>query len=194
TKRTPQTMQSELKSRYFLKYSREITLDPNTAHGLIFLSRNNREATLLRQNQNYSEHLHKFSDFYQVLSSESLTGRCYWEVEWSGYGVAIAVSYKNIKRKGRSDDCVFGHNVNSWVLDCNNINGCSFWFDKSRIRVSGPDGSRIGVYLDHSEGALEFYNIQDKTVRLLHRVKTTFTQTLYAGVWFNWDFKDSVQF
>ncbi|KAM4521754.1 tripartite motif-containing protein 16-like [Odontesthes bonariensis] len=64
----------------FLKYSCEITLDPNTAHRGLLLSERNRKVT--------------------VLSRESLTGRCYWEVEMRGRGVAVAVAYKNISRAG----------------------------------------------------------------------------------------------
>ncbi|CAB1432016.1 unnamed protein product [Pleuronectes platessa] len=40
---------------------------------------------------------------------------------------------------------------------------------------------RVGVYLDHSAGVLSFYSVSD-TMTLLHRVQTTFTQPLYAGV------------
>ncbi|CAB1412408.1 unnamed protein product [Pleuronectes platessa] len=38
----------------------------------------------------------------QVLSRESLTGRCYWEVELGGRAVGVAVSYKDISRAGDS--------------------------------------------------------------------------------------------
>ncbi|CAB1454610.1 unnamed protein product [Pleuronectes platessa] len=41
--------------------------------------------------------------------------------------------------------------------------------------------SRVGVYLDHSAGVLSFYRVSD-TMTLLHRVQTTFTQPLYAGI------------
>ncbi|CAB1432017.1 unnamed protein product [Pleuronectes platessa] len=40
---------------------------------------------------------------------------------------------------------------------------------------------RVGVYLDHSAGVLSFYSVSD-TMTLLHRVQTTFTHPLYAGV------------
>ncbi|XP_041841989.1 E3 ubiquitin/ISG15 ligase TRIM25-like [Melanotaenia boesemani] len=42
---------------------------------------------------------------------------------------------------------------------------------------------QIGVYLDHRAGILSFYSVS-KTRTLLHRVQTTFTQPLYAGIRF----------
>ncbi|XP_070774374.1 tripartite motif-containing protein 16-like [Enoplosus armatus] len=175
--------QPEPKTRAeFLKYSREITLDPNTANTKLLLSEGNRKGTAMSQHQSYSSHPERFTACCQVLSRESLTGRCYWEVEWSGTGVNVAVAYKSIRRAGRSDECVFGHNDKSWALDCTK-NSYNFWFNRVQTPVSGPRSSRVGVYLDHSAGILSFYSISE-TMTLLHRVQTTFTQPLYAGLWF----------
>ncbi|XP_042244621.1 tripartite motif-containing protein 16-like, partial [Thunnus maccoyii] len=80
----------------FLKYSREITLNPNTANTDLLLSEGNRKAELTRQRQSYSRRPDRFTRWWQVLSRESLTGRCYWEVEWRGVEVRVAVAYKNI--------------------------------------------------------------------------------------------------
>ncbi|XP_070829780.1 tripartite motif-containing protein 16-like [Chaetodon trifascialis] len=167
----------------FLKYSREITLDPNTAHTELLLSEGNRKATVMRERQSYSDHPDRFTGLWQVLSRESLTGRCYWEVEWRGDGVCLAVAYKNISRAGSSKESVFGSNDKSWALDCNNNNSFNFRYNKLETPVSGPRSSRVGVYLDHSAGILSFYSVSE-TMTLLHRVQTTFTQPLYAGLWF----------
>ncbi|XP_026004982.1 tripartite motif-containing protein 16-like isoform X2 [Astatotilapia calliptera] len=161
----------------FLKYSCEITLDPNTANKQLLLSEGNRKATFMKQQQSYSDHPDRFTVWRQVLSRESLTGRCYWEVEWRG-GVYVAVAYKNISRKG--DECRFGYNDKSWSLNCNN-NSFTFWYNNIKTRVSGPRSSRVGVYLDHRAGILSFYSVSE-TMTLLHRVQTTFTQPLYAGL------------
>uniref|UniRef100_UPI0037E8D7FD tripartite motif-containing protein 16-like n=1 Tax=Semicossyphus pulcher TaxID=241346 RepID=UPI0037E8D7FD len=164
----------------FLQYSCDITLDPNTAHTRLLLSDGDRKATLMREKQSYSSHPDRFTGWEQVLSRESLTGCCYWEVEWRGRGVNVAVAYKNISRAG--NECGFGHNDKSWGLDCNN-NSYNFWYNNVQTPVSGPLSSRVGVYLDHRAGILSFYSIS-KTMTLLHRVQTTFTQPLYAGLWF----------
>ncbi|XP_073341118.1 tripartite motif-containing protein 16-like [Pagrus major] len=163
----------------FLRYSCDITLDPNTANTHLLLSEGNRKATLVRQQQSYSDHPDRFTDLWQVLSRESLTGRCYWEVEWRE-GVDVAVAYKNISRAGRTDECIFGLNDKSWSLHCY-TDSYQFWYNNIQTPVSGPVSSRVGVYLDHRAGILSFYSVSD-TITLLHRVQTTFTEPLYAGV------------
>ncbi|XP_062285596.1 tripartite motif-containing protein 16-like [Scomber scombrus] len=165
----------------FLQYSCEITLDPNTAYIKLLLSEGNRKVERRRQKRWYSYHPDRFTGYDQVLSRESLTGRCYWEVEWRGGIVRIAVAYKNINRQGSSNECLLGYNDKSWALRCD-TNSYTFWFNNISTPVSGPRSSRLGVYLDHRAGILSFYSVSE-TMTLLHRVQTTFTQPLYAGVW-----------
>ncbi|XP_060942501.1 tripartite motif-containing protein 16-like [Limanda limanda] len=166
----------------FLKYSQEITLDPNTAYRYLLLSEGNRKVTCMSEDQCYSDHPDRFTGWRQVLSRESLTGRCYWEVEVEeGEGVGVAVAYKNISRSEDSDECGFGYNDKSWSLDCDE-NSYEFCYNNIETPVSGLVSSRVGVYLDHSAGVLSFYSVSD-TMTLLHRVQTTFTQPLYAGIW-----------
>uniref|UniRef100_A0A3Q3F4X5 Tripartite motif-containing protein 16-like n=1 Tax=Labrus bergylta TaxID=56723 RepID=A0A3Q3F4X5_9LABR len=165
----------------FLKYSCDITLDPNTAYTKLLLSDGNRKVTLMSKQQSYSSHPDRFTYWCQVLSKESLMGRCYWEVELRG-NVSVAVTYKNISRTGLSDECWFGRNDKSWVLDCDS-NSYNFYYNKVFTPVSGPRSSRVGVYLDHRAGILSFYSISE-TMTLLHRVQTTFTQPLHAGLGF----------
>ncbi|XP_041841155.1 tripartite motif-containing protein 16-like [Melanotaenia boesemani] len=165
----------------FLKYSTEITLDPNTANTHLLLSEGNRKVTKMNQQQFYSSHPDRFTHWRQVLSRESLTGRCYWEVEWRGRRVEVAVAYKNISRSGTSNGCGFGRNNKSWSLRCE-TDSYTFYHNKVQTPVSGPPSSRIGVYLDHRAGILSFYRVSE-TMTLLHTVQTTFTQPLYAGLW-----------
>ncbi|XP_030292167.1 tripartite motif-containing protein 16-like [Sparus aurata] len=167
----------------FLRYSCEITLDPNTTNRELLLSEGNRKATRVSQQQSYSSHPDRFTRWWQVLSRECLTGRCYWEVERRGV-VGVAVAYKNISRAGYSNESLFGHNDKSWRLFCSR-DSYNFWYSKVKIPISGPRSSRVGVYLDHSAGILSLYSVSD-TMTLLHRVQTTFTQPLYAGLQFGW--------
>ncbi|MCJ8740400.1 hypothetical protein PDJAM_G00058600 [Pangasius djambal] len=171
---------SEPKSREdFLQHFSYLTLDPNTAYRKLVLSEKNRVVTRSGTDQRYSDHPERFDYKTQVLCKESVCGRCYWEVEWSGFGVEISVSYKGISRKGRGNECMFGRNGQSWSLWCSS-SSVSFRHNNIETELRGPASSRIGVYVDHSAGTLSFYSISD-TMRLLHSINTTFTQPLYTG-------------
>uniref|UniRef100_A0A673XG05 Tripartite motif-containing protein 16-like n=1 Tax=Salmo trutta TaxID=8032 RepID=A0A673XG05_SALTR len=154
----------------------DLTLDPNTAHTLLSLSEGNRKVTYTGQVQPYPDHPDRFTNRCQVLCREGLSGRCYWEVEWTG-NVYTSVSYKDISRTGT--DSGFGYNNNSWSLYYYRGGYC-FRHNNVETELSGPQSSRVGVYLDHKAGTLAFYSVSD-TMTLLHRVQTTFTQTLYPG-------------
>ncbi|XP_039542903.1 tripartite motif-containing protein 16-like [Pimephales promelas] len=166
----------------FLQYSLPLTLDLNTVNKRLCLTENNRVITHTLTVQPYPDHPDRF-DVWQVLCRESVCGRCYWEIEWSGGmfgGVYISVSYKSISRKGLGDECLFGSNDQSWSLFCS---PSSYSFRHNKIQTDLPVKSisrRIGVFVDPSAGTLSFYSVSD-TMSLIHTVQTTFTHTLYPG-------------
>uniref|UniRef100_A0A8C1M3V5 FinTRIM family, member 52, pseudogene n=1 Tax=Cyprinus carpio TaxID=7962 RepID=A0A8C1M3V5_CYPCA len=159
----------------------KFTLDPNTVNEHLRLSVWNGVFNVPNVVQQYPDHPDRFDHFPQVLCRESVCGRCYWELEWSGDdGVDISVSYKSVSRKGGRNECVFGCNDHSWSLDCSALL-YSFWHNDSYTDLSVPYGRRrIGVYVDHRAGTLSFYSVSD-TMSLIHRVQTTFTHPLYPG-------------
>ncbi|XP_071375046.1 tripartite motif-containing protein 16-like isoform X4 [Centroberyx affinis] len=177
--------QPEPKTRAeFLQYSHQITLDPNTAHTYLSLSDGNRKVTCMREEQLYSSHPDRFINCCQVLSRESLTERCYWEVERSGKRVSVAVAYKDISVRNTLVTGQFGYNDKSWALH-DYKNSYQFIHNNIKTSIPGPLSSRVGVYLDHRAGILSFYSISE-TMTLLHRVQTTFTQPLHPGMWFQY--------
>ncbi|XP_073712523.1 E3 ubiquitin/ISG15 ligase TRIM25-like [Misgurnus anguillicaudatus] len=173
-------LNSESETRkQFLNYYYHFTADPNTMNKRLRLSEGDRVITDTNRMQLYPHHPDRFDLCYQVLCSESVSGRCYWEVEWSGM-VDISVSYKSIKRKGWGNECEFGCNDQSWRLLCCG-SSCSFWYNNIKTKLPVVSrSSRIGVYVDHSAGSLSFYSVSD-TMTLIHRVNTTFTKPLYPG-------------
>uniref|UniRef100_A0A672LQN5 Tripartite motif-containing protein 16-like n=1 Tax=Sinocyclocheilus grahami TaxID=75366 RepID=A0A672LQN5_SINGR len=162
--------------------SHQLTLDLNTVNKRLRLSESNRVITATRRVQSYPDHPDRFDEYVQVLCRESVCGRCYWELQWSGGddGVRLSVSYKSINRKGSSNECLFGCNDQSWSLYCSHsrysFGHNNIWTDLPVKSIS----SRIGVFVDHSAGTLSFYSVSD-TMSLIHTVQTTFTQPLYAG-------------
>ncbi|XP_035381865.1 NACHT, LRR and PYD domains-containing protein 12-like, partial [Electrophorus electricus] len=169
------------------KYACDLTLDPNTANTRLSLSEGNRKVMCVREQQPYPDHPERFDECDQVVCRESLTGRCYWEVEWSGEA-DISVTYKGISRKGYSGDCVFGCNLKSWSLYCSN-NSYSVSHNNKQTAISAPCSSnRVGVYLDWAAGTLSFYSVSHThTLTHLHTFHSTFTEPLYAGfgLWYS---------
>ncbi|ROJ91781.1 Stonustoxin subunit beta, partial [Anabarilius grahami] len=163
------------------KYACDLTLDPNTADTKLVLSEENRKVTRVEENQSYPDHPERFEVHPQVLCRESLTGRCYWEAEWSGYNAEISVTYKGIQRKG-GHDCMFGHNEKSWSLICCDYSLTVYHNKKDNVVSVGPGSKKVGVYVDVSAGTLSFYSVSDThTLTHLHTFNTTFTEALYAG-------------
>ncbi|XP_028322922.1 finTRIM family, member 83 [Gouania willdenowi] len=170
----------------FLRYACQLTMDQSTAYRQIHLSRGNRKASLKRDPQAYSDSSGRFDSLPQVLCKEPLSGRAfYWEVDWSGEGASMGITYKGIKRTGYGDNCRIGYNRKSWSLFCSD-SSYSARHNKDQIEISAPYSSRIGVFLDHSGGTLSFYTIGD-TMDLIHRFKASFSEPVYAGFWVWYD-------
>ncbi|XP_052407058.1 tripartite motif-containing protein 16 [Carassius gibelio] len=165
----------------FLQYFHPFVLDSNTIYPSLHLSEDNTVITSSSCNYRYPNHPDRFDYWIEALCTESVGGRCYWEVEYGGNeGVHIAVAYKSIKRKGQGGDSRFGYNDQSWRLYCCN-SSCSFRHNTIRTVLPVVSSRKIGVYVDHSAGTLSFLSIAD-TINLIHRVQTTFTQPLYPGI------------
>uniref|UniRef100_A0A671L8D0 B30.2/SPRY domain-containing protein n=1 Tax=Sinocyclocheilus anshuiensis TaxID=1608454 RepID=A0A671L8D0_9TELE len=163
-------------------YACNLTLDSNTANNHIILSEENRKMTYAEENQSYPDHAERFDRAPQVLCRESLSGRCYWEAEWSGKA-HISVAYKGISRKQGNRDCMFGLNRNSWSLICSDDKFLASHNNHTiDTCVSSRSCRKVGVDVDVSAGTLSFYSISD-THKLthLHTFNTTFTESLCAA-------------
>ncbi|KAK6291487.1 hypothetical protein J4Q44_G00382530 [Coregonus suidteri] len=164
------------------KYVCDLTLDLNTVNRFLSLSEENRKVTWRREEQLYPDHPERFEGCGQVLCREGLTGRCYWEVEWSGRGAVIGVAYKGISRRGWGDDCRIGYNDKSWSLFCSDNSYRARHNNKSTtIDVPSSRSHRVGVYLDWPAGTLSFYRVSSDTLTHLNTFHSTFTEPLYPG-------------
>ncbi|KAG9270478.1 tripartite motif-containing protein 16-like isoform X1 [Astyanax mexicanus] len=173
----------------FSKYSCQLTLNPYMVHEGLQLSDGNKKVNLIPKRDCKDYDREYFRDYFgnhsypkkwcQVLCSERLSQRCYWEAEVKG-NFSIAVLYKDISLEGKVIQSEFGSSNQSWSLA--RVDS-ELYFRENRGKTnlgvrSFP--SKIGVYVDHSAGILSFYSVSN-TMTLLHRVQTTFTQPLYAG-------------
>ncbi|XP_055362268.1 neoverrucotoxin subunit alpha-like [Betta splendens] len=163
------------------KYFCQLTIDTNTVNRHLQLSDNNRNVTLEEEDQSYPDHPDRF-DWCQLLCSNGLTGRCYWEVKWRGR-VHLSVSYRGTGRKGRSDDCLFGFNDQSWSLICSK-GGYYIRHNNTFTPISSSVSHRVSVYVDCPAGSLSFYRVSSDKLIHLYTFNTTFTEPLYPGLGF----------
>lgn len=136
--------------------------DPSTAHPNLHLSDKNTVVRMSNEPKSYPEHPDRFEYWQQVLCKEGLAGgRYYWEVDWSGTEIDIAVTYRGIQRKGNDKAGSFGGNDKSWSLYCSE-SSYSFVHNNKSTTISVPRSSRIGVYVDYETGTVAFYSVSDK--------------------------------
>ncbi|XP_038157007.1 LOW QUALITY PROTEIN: NLR family CARD domain-containing protein 3-like [Cyprinodon tularosa] len=168
------------------KYSCQLKIDTNTVNRELELSEEDKKVTRMEDLTLYPDHPDRFDYWVQLLCSDGLTGRCYWEVEWRG-DVFISVSNRRIKRKGDSRDCVFGWNNHSWSLRCCNEKGYSVMHNKKKkiISFTPPSPSavsnRVAVYVDCPAGILSFYKVSSDSLIHLLTFNITITEPLYPG-------------
>ncbi|XP_048103153.1 uncharacterized protein LOC125297051 isoform X1 [Alosa alosa] len=160
------------------KYACKITLDPNTAHKK--LSWRNQKVSVEKENQRYQDHPERFQHCQQFLCTEGLTGKAYWEVDWSGRA-AVGVAYKSIHRDGQ-DTSKIGCNDKSWCLE-RFITLFSAKHNNNTETISTPRSTsgRLAVFLDWKSGTLSFYNISSGALTHLHTFHTTFVEPLYPA-------------
>ncbi|XP_039664510.1 E3 ubiquitin/ISG15 ligase TRIM25-like [Perca fluviatilis] len=175
----------ETTSRTYLltKYKNStVEVDPNTVAACLCLSDRNREISWGDRDQAHPDHHDRFTFYHQALCKQGLQCSHYWEVEWDGGIVDLAVSYKGIERKGSGKDCCFGHNDLSWKLTCSS-SGCTFWHNNLHKGQIPPVLSRrVGIHLDSDAGTLGFYSVSDSdSLTQLHQIQTTFIEPLYPG-------------
>lgn len=120
-----------------------------------------------------------------MLCREGLTGRCYWETDWSGRAF-IGVAYRRMCRKGEAHDSWLGKNDSSWVLYCTK-DGYRTWHNGMNAVLPIPlRSNKVGVFLDWSAGTLSFFEVSSGALNLLHTFHTTFTEPVYPGFWLGW--------
>lgn len=163
----------------------ELTLDPDTVHKELTLS-DDYKRVMKQELQQYPDHPERFESCAMVMCKESLSGRCYWEVEWSRHAGDLAayvgVAYKRIPRKGGEFRSLLGRNEHSWSIRCANDNYMA-WHNRKNTIIPVPAvySNRLGLYLDWPAGILSFYSVSSHTLTHLHTFETKFEEPVYAA-------------
>ncbi|KAG7335107.1 hypothetical protein KOW79_001703 [Hemibagrus wyckioides] len=167
----------------FLKYATNLSFNPDTTHKFLRLTEDNRKASNTTPWQhNYPDMPERFENWRQVMTSESLyMGRHYFEVDLSGEGAYIGLTYKSIDRKGQeSSSCITGNDF-SWSIG-RESHGYSAWHSDVETPLEMETYPRIGCYIDYEKGLLAFYGIAE-TMKLLKMYNASFREPLYPVFW-----------
>ncbi|KAM6895252.1 NACHT, LRR and PYD domains-containing protein 3-like [Xenentodon cancila] len=163
-------------------YAQALTFDTSTASKSLFLHDGGKQVTWVREGQPYPDHPERFESVSQVLCHQTLTQCHYWEVEWRGRWVDIAVAARGISRRASSHISGFGYTEQSWSLYCSEDHYTAQHDRQSETKPAPPSRShKVGVYLDWPGGTLSFYSVSSGILRHIHTFYNNFTEPLYAG-------------
>ncbi|XP_073507219.1 E3 ubiquitin/ISG15 ligase TRIM25-like isoform X1 [Phyllobates terribilis] len=151
----------------------DILLDVGTAGRSITVSKDQKTASWTSMKKR-SKNL----GVYQVLSTQSFSGKYYWEVEICGNWIwRIGVAYPSIGKKKPTSR--IGDDEKSWCL-CRYLHEYSARHDQRKIILSKKVSAlRLGVYLDSQAGTLSFYELGDP-IEQLYTFTTTFSGPVHA--------------
>ncbi|XP_048039534.1 NACHT, LRR and PYD domains-containing protein 12 [Megalobrama amblycephala] len=159
-----------------IKYACQLTVDLNTVHPRLKLSKGNQKISETTEEQQYPDHPERFKLYPQAMCTEALTGRCYFEVECYG-GVGVGVAYKTSDR----NESIMG--VNNTFPALLSLNGESKIWHNNHITCAFPvitQTKSVGVYVDLERGSLSYYSICNDTCSHLHTHHTEFKGPLYT--------------
>ncbi|XP_054834154.1 zinc finger protein RFP-like [Eublepharis macularius] len=143
-----------------------VTLDPDTAHPCLFISKDLKSVTRSQTVQNLPNNPERFDTLQSVLGREKFTsGRHSWEVEvLNGQALwGVGVARESVQRKGN----IF-HNpaAGFWVVQTasryDSFSGRTSWqmtasTSSQSTVLSGVIPQKIQVSLDYEEGRVEFF-------------------------------------
>ncbi|XP_076145657.1 uncharacterized protein LOC143127826 [Alosa pseudoharengus] len=144
------------------KFLADVTLDPDTAHPHLIVSKDGREVSYGDERLDVSDGPQRYDTFGSVLAHDVLfsSGRAYWEVEVGDKtGWDIGVASEEANRKGAIS---FKPRDGYWALVLYG-EGQYAALDDPRVSLSLQTKPRkVGVFVDRKEGLVSFYDAEVK--------------------------------
>ncbi|XP_041087850.1 uncharacterized protein LOC121302095 [Polyodon spathula] len=153
----------------------DVTLDPNTAHPLLILSRDGKHVRWEEQQQGFPDNPERFDWWRSVLGKEGFTsGRHYWEVEvGENRRWILGVSRESIHRKGVMR---WSPEEGYWAVGRDGEPFLALT-DPPAPLASKQALRKVGVYLDYEKKQLSFYNAETRS--LICTLADNFSGKLY---------------
>ncbi|XP_034080906.1 E3 ubiquitin-protein ligase TRIM39-like [Gymnodraco acuticeps] len=158
-------------------YAVDVTLDHDTAHPRLILSRNGKQVSDGEVRKNLPDNPERFSDWNCVLGNQSFSsGRFYFEVQVKGKTEwYLGVARRSINRKGA---ITLSPENGCWTIHL--INGNEYKAsDAPSVCLSLKSRpQKVGVFVDYKKGLVSFYDV-DAAALIYSFTRCSFTEKLY---------------
>ncbi|CAM5072704.1 unnamed protein product [Natator depressus] len=156
-----------------------VTLDPDTAHPSLKVSKNRRSVKWRGLQQDVPDNPERFDSETCVLGSEGFaSGKHYWEVAVGGGRTwAVGVAKESVRRKGW---ICFSPEERIWAVDQCGSHYRARTSPETLLPLTGSPG-KIGVYLDYERGLVSFYHPGMEAP--IYTFTTSFTGQLHPFFW-----------
>lgn len=161
--------------KWICSASVDVTLDPDTAHPWLILSKNGKSVRRGEKSQDLPEKTQRFDWKSCVQGWQGFTsGRHYWEVEVEQNSTwRVGVTAASAQRKGRFSMHPAGGYWTIWRSE-------SHLWARTDPKTPLPlslDPRKVGVFVDYEEGEVSFYNADSRSH--IYTFSDTFTEKLY---------------
>ncbi|XP_062282545.1 E3 ubiquitin-protein ligase TRIM39-like [Scomber scombrus] len=178
------TLSKQMKKKHFKdklknvqQYAVDVTLDPDTAHPQLTLSKNKKQVHHGDVRKKLPDNPKRFTRYPNVLSAQSLSsGRFYFEVQvkektdWT-----LGVVRESINRKGEIRLCPQNGYWCIWLRNGNEYEALIGYLRNLPLK-SQPQ--KVGVFVDYEKGLVSFYDV-DVAALIFSFTGCSFTEKLY---------------
>uniref|UniRef100_W5K8E4 Uncharacterized protein n=1 Tax=Astyanax mexicanus TaxID=7994 RepID=W5K8E4_ASTMX len=159
------------------QYAVDVTLDPDTAHPNLILSKDGKQVRCEYKKQNLPDNPERFSVCACVLGKEGFSsGRFYYEVQVSGKNKwDLGVAHEFIKRKIHIKLNPQNGFWTVWLRNGNEYEACAGPGVPLSLREKLQ---KVGVFVDYEEGLVSFYDVEDRS-HIYSFTGQSFTEKVY---------------
>ncbi|XP_004482263.1 tripartite motif-containing protein 75-like [Dasypus novemcinctus] len=165
--------QDSVLKKIIQKFTKEVTLDPETAHPNLLVSEDKKSVTFVKTKQKLPPTPKRFMIAPVVLGSEGFeSGRHYWEVqvddkpEWT-----VGVCEDSLSRKGKQPSA----QKRCWTIQLRDGDYAAEGSAPVPLLLwEKPRG--IGIFLDYELGEISFYSLNDRSH--IHTFSDKFSEIL----------------
>nr|XP_048708970.1 E3 ubiquitin-protein ligase TRIM58-like [Caretta caretta] len=193
--REPEAISTEVKNKYkfpercldmkkmLQRFKTDVTLDPETAHACLELSKDHRGVRLGELHRAVPSHPKRFDTYRCVLGVAGLrTGRHYWEVEVEAGDKAywtLGVARGSLRRKGW-----FSMEQEEGIWAVRLIRGHYHAHNCPKTSLSPSRSPQLlGIFLDCDSGSITFYEAEGMEPIFSFAAGTPFSEPLFPFFW-----------